>query len=618
MSAYTYRALMAETPTSTVNGRRLAWPHRLSAGAVPAFLAVVGLSLLLAQAQPLTCDVPTFGLLLAGALVLAATPARLPAARAPLSLTAVVLLASQSLCGSLALGTLALAGSLLVASLGTDRRFKPAWECGASLLSSGAAALAFAVAGAAAGPAAAEALGGVLRGFAFGLGLWAGQMAAGLAYAGARDFRPDWPALLTTLALVPPGIYLAQLARGDEPLVFAASLALTVGLLVLVRGLTNVDTRARELEAQASISAEARDKLELIVDHAPEAIIAVDEQGRIQWLNHTAAAWLGETAPRLIGAPAAEAIPLRPAAGGEPLDHAELLSRARASGKPIHEEGLLESAPEAPERVLASYTAADSPDADGTAGTPAGLGLLVLRDAAVVTESLREQEELAIHLSHELRAPLTTILGYAQLLSGLPPEKLSGGAREEFVKRINESGDYMLRLVNNLLDMGRLERGSEQMIVTRVEPIETTEAVVDGLRPQALEKGQGLQVERSGSAGPMEICELYLRQVLTNLVANAIKYTPAGGSITVRLEESPDEVVWHVEDTGIGLSPDEQARLFTKFFRSARPEARLIKGTGLGLALTKQLVDRMGGSIAVQGEVDHGSTFTVRLPRRAA
>jgi signal transduction histidine kinase len=375
---------------------------------------------------------------------------------------------------------------------------------------------------------------------------------------------------------------------------------------VLIRTATNSETRTVELEEQAASSADARQHLELIVDHAPEALFGMDREGNVRWLNRTATDWLGERADQAVGRPATEAVPVRSPNGGM-LDHTSLMLRAAEVGRPLHEEGLFEGEPDAPQRVVASYSAVGEPDGED-------LGLVLLRDANVMTESLREQEELAVHLSHELRAPLTTILGYAQLMSSLPSG--SANRQTEFAQRISESGDYMLRLVNNLLDLGRIARdGADELPISRVDMAALTRDVVEAHRVQAAENGQELTY--AGPVGPVELetADLAVRQVLTNLVANAVKYTPSGGKVRVTLADEPSAVTWQVIDTGIGLSPEEQAKLFTKFFRSQRPEARLIKGTGLGLALTKALIDRLDGSIAVESAVDQGSTFTVRLPR---
>ena len=201
------------------------------------------------------------------------------------------------------------------------------------------------------------------------------------------------------------GNALAQIGSGMEPWLFTVGLGLAVGLIVLVRASTNSDTRTVELAEQAARSATARDHLELIVDHAPEAIIGLDAGGNVRWLNRTAAVWLGDRADSAVGrrglASQCQSAPFRAPSSTTPGSWLGRPTRVARSTRACWK------APPAPERVLASYSA----EVDATNDE---VGLLLLRDASVVTESLREQEELAVHLSHELRAPLTTILGYAQ------------------------------------------------------------------------------------------------------------------------------------------------------------------------------------------------------------
>src|SRR5205823_3470151 len=159
-------------------------------------------------------------------------------------------------------------------------------------------------------------------------------------------------------------------------------------------------------------------------DQAPEAIVGLDAEGNMRWLNRTAADWLGDRAEEAVGRPASHALSVRTTSGAF-LDHASRLAQARAQHRPMHEEGWLEGAPGAPQRVLASYSAAGDDSQDD-------LGLVLLRDASVVTEGLREQDDLAVHLSHELRAPLTTILGYAQLMANPHGSKVAADAQTEF------------------------------------------------------------------------------------------------------------------------------------------------------------------------------------------
>lgn len=571
-----------------------------------AAIALAACALLATQPYALDRDPLVLAGLAIAALLLAPLAVRLPGVAAPLSLCPLLLLPTWLLGTAWLAALVGLAGRALSLLLGAPTRLRQEWQLASTLL----------------GVAAGGLIGSLtlrwlpdsdstlaLGAAGFALGYWGGQTLTERLSPWADELAPTWLlALLNGLVLFPPAYFLADIGRRDDKIPFAVSLGLAVGLAVLVRALTNSETRTAELEEEAATTADARDRLELIVDHAPEAIFGLHPDGSLLWLNRTTVDWIGERAEQAVGKPANAVVALRDA-GGQALNHQELLARAAATGHPIHQEGLLESAPGAPERVLASYSVVRETD-------EGGLGVVLLRDATLVGETLREQEELAVHLSHELRAPLTTILGYAQLISNPGVTNMQPNAQSEFAKRISESGDYMLRLVNNLLDLGQLTRADgEGPILQPVDLAGLTRGTVEALRPQADEKAQELRLDCPSGALVIASSDLALRQIITNLVANAIKYTPPNGRVRVELRADRHEVIWQVRDSGIGLSPDEQRRLFTKFFRSQRPEARLIKGTGLGLALTKALVDRLGGTIEVESRIDQGSTFTVRLPR---
>lgn len=572
----------------------------------PLILSLAGLAFLALRPLEFRCEPLTLASLGLAGLVIAPLTVKLPGQRWPISLLPLVLVPTWLLCGDWPTAVLAIVGQLFATLFNREARLRPAWQAAAGLAGVGAGGL---LGSAISAPLPPGLLLNLARAAVFAVGLWAGQAVAEWLHARRIEAPPGWlVGLLTSLLLVPPGVFLAHIGSGPDWLPFVASLGLAVGLLVLVRASTNSETGRFELAAEVAGSADARNHLELIVDQAPEAIFGMDAQGRVRWLNRTAAGWLGERAESAVGQPASAAVPVL-AAGGGRLDHAELMAQAARDGRPLHEEGLLEGAPGAPQRVLASYSAAVDPSSGD-------LGLVLLRDASVMTESLREQEDLAVHLSHELRAPLTTILGYAQMMANPGSYNIVPTVQAEFAKRIGESGDYMLRLVNNLLDLGRLDRdGAESLPLTQVEVASLTRAVVDSNRQPATAKALELVYEEPSEAIQVESADLALRQVLTNVIGNAIKYTPPNGKVTVTLSASPARLTWQVSDTGIGLSPDEQGKVFTRFFRSRRPEARLIKGTGLGLALTKALLERLGGTIRVQSAVDRGSTFTIEIPR---
>jgi signal transduction histidine kinase len=191
---------------------------------------------------------------------------------------------------------------------------------------------------------------------------------------------------------------------------------------------------------------------------------------------------------------------------------------------------------------------------------------------------------------------------------------LDAERQAEFLSRIAASGDYMLRLVNNLLDLRRMESGVEQLQPAPIHVDRILQLVVAMARPRASEKQMTVTLEVQPELRPVLTDELIVRRIVDNLLSNAIKYTPAGGSVRVSAKQRGESVEVAVTDNGIGLTEEEQKMLFQRFFRSSRPEARQERGTGLGLALVQESIRRVGGQISVRSQVGKGSTFTVSIP----
>jgi signal transduction histidine kinase/CheY-like chemotaxis protein len=215
------------------------------------------------------------------------------------------------------------------------------------------------------------------------------------------------------------------------------------------------------------------------------------------------------------------------------------------------------------------------------------------------------------HMSHELRTPLAAIMGFAELLHRDEPDV----KRRSWSGYVLDGGRHLLAIVNELLEVSRIEAG--KMMLTP-EPVDTERAVDDVLdlvgalgteRGIRLERISGKRVERAALADPMR-----LKQVLINLVANAIKYNSEGGSVTLEVKEAEGEMVRvAVTDTGQGMTSGQIAQLFTPFERLGA-EQGTVAGSGLGLVVTKGLVEAMGGSIEVSSELGVGTTFTIALP----
>jgi signal transduction histidine kinase len=234
----------------------------------------------------------------------------------------------------------------------------------------------------------------------------------------------------------------------------------------------------------------------------------------------------------------------------------------------------------------------------------------VLRDVTHFKELDQMKSEFVATVSHDLRAPLTFMRGYATML---PMVGALNEKQKEFGNKIVTGIEQMTVLIDDLLDLGRIEAG----VGLAREPVQMTSIineVVESLTPHALNKGLKLQVEAPSSLPRLSGDITLLRQALTNLVDNAIKYTPAGGQIRLRASTDDADFLFAVTDTGVGIAPADQAHLFEKFFRVRQRGSTQVKGSGLGLAIVKSIVERHGGKAWLESKLGKGSTFYITLP----
>ncbi len=235
----------------------------------------------------------------------------------------------------------------------------------------------------------------------------------------------------------------------------------------------------------------------------------------------------------------------------------------------------------------------------------------------VQVEALRVSDQMKTDfvssVSHELRTPLASIIGYLDVLMDGELGEI-GGEQREFMGIINENARRLLVLINDLLTLSGLESGR---MVLRVEPVDMRDLVEQRVRDQVhLAETSDVQLSLGLPSEAVEgqVDTDRFGQVITNLLANAIKFTPAGGRVSVALGRSRGGVALSVSDTGIGIADDDQSRLFERFFRARNAADHSIPGTGLGLAICKGIVDAHGGSLAVESVLDEGTTVTVLLP----
>ncbi|MFN3308199.1 MAG: ATP-binding protein [Anaerolineales bacterium] len=240
----------------------------------------------------------------------------------------------------------------------------------------------------------------------------------------------------------------------------------------------------------------------------------------------------------------------------------------------------------------------------------AEVGLAVtMHDITHLKELDRVKSEFVSAVSHDLRSPLTAILGYTELIGRVGP---LNERQQEFVKRVQASVQGITALISDLLDLGRIEAGLD----ARKELIDLRPLIrqsLENFNNSLSEKGQKLEVEISPATPLIWGNAVRIQQMIANLVSNAIKYTPKGGRIGVRAWQEDGQLILQVWDTGVGIPPAEQPYIFDKFYRASNlPED--VGGTGLGLTIVKIIVEDHQGRIWVESTPGQGTTFTIVIP----
>jgi signal transduction histidine kinase len=226
-------------------------------------------------------------------------------------------------------------------------------------------------------------------------------------------------------------------------------------------------------------------------------------------------------------------------------------------------------------------------------------------------QASRHKSEFLANMSHELRTPLNAILGFSQVLR----EEMVGGLNEkqaEYLDDILSSGHHLLSLINDVLDLSKVEAGQVELELAPFSLREALERGVVMVRERATQDGVQVSFTAARSVDIVTGDERRVRQVIFNLLSNAVKFTPAGGAVDVSAAQVNGEVTVSVADTGPGIAPEDRDRIFEEFQQAEAGLER--EGTGLGLALSKRLVELHGGRIWVDSELGHGSTFVFTLP----
>lgn len=456
------------------------------------------------------------------------------------------------------------------------------------------------------------------EGFRVGDKLPAGTSMAGRA---VREGRPVWTSdLLAEPGLVVPDEQRVRLRRTGDRAVLCVPVAVnarTIGVLSLGDGSTREFTREEVVLLQAfadqaaialqnaSLYAESqtqRIQLTQILESTSDGVLFVGPDGHVQAANHHAADLLGCSGMSMVGSDLGSVLRRECSAAST-----DKLLMACAGGLGVTPAEGASGDLDAPSlgRIL-HWEARATRDA---AGRPTGL-TITLHDVTQEREIAQMKSDFVSFATHQLRTPLS---GIKWMLELAMQETDVPEAATSYMKDALGASQRLIQLVNDLLDISRLESGRMKASPQLVDLVELTRTVLDDLKRQMDEKGHRLSMETSGILEVFADPQL-LRQVVLNLASNAIKYSPSGGDISVRLTHERDVVRWRIQDPGIGIPKESQRHLFEKFYRADNVASLETDGTGLGLYLVRLIVEQIGGHVGCESEEGHGATFYFTVP----
>jgi PAS domain S-box-containing protein len=386
------------------------------------------------------------------------------------------------------------------------------------------------------------------------------------------------------------------------------------------------DLMKRERDALAQAKAEHRYRE--LLDAAPDAIIEVDEDGRILTLNAATAKSFGYSREELLGELVEALVPDHVRgnhAGHRAQYRAHPVTRPMGTGLDLHgrrkdgstfpveislspvksEEGFRVTA------IIRDITERKDVEERLQAIQKKYLRELELRNQEIERANRHKSEFLA-NMSHELRTPLHTVIGFSELLSEETKGPLNDQQRR-FVHHIHKDSQHLLALINDILDLSKIEAGKLQLRPETVDLGILLEDALSSIRPQCLEKSITIG---TNIAAPVLVSadRIRLKQILYNLLSNAVKFTPRGGDIRIDAEALDGMAQVSVTDTGIGVSPEDHDAIFETFHQAGSNTGGVREGTGLGLPITRRLVEQHGGRIWLKSEPGRGSCFTFTLP----
>lgn len=381
-----------------------------------------------------------------------------------------------------------------------------------------------------------------------------------------------------------------RVAEGDFSKTLAAWAAENNELFHLEQG---INATAAHLKGRLVELSQEKARLETILRTMADGVLLVDAKKRIVMMNPAAEAFFGMTVPEARGRDHLEIT--------HHFDLDQALERVLRSGEPA----MLEIKRARPEEQVLELRLASFGEDRGV--------LVVLSDITRARKLEQMRTEFVSNVTHELRTPLTSIHGFAEtLLEGALEDPETA---RHFVGIIHRESEHLSRLIEDILDLSRIEGGKWKVKREPVHLYRVATEAVGRLTTKAEGLGVDLRMEVPADLPEIEGDSGRLAQVLLNLVDNALKYTPPGGSVTVSAEDVGKFLRVKVADTGTGIPKADLPRVFERFYRVDKARSRSTGGTGLGLSIVKHIVEAHGGSVGVDSDLGRGATFFFTLPK---